>query len=83
MDRSRPLLSLTTGCLSFQTGTVPRLQPNWKLQVLDLGFEITDTGFEIAEIDLILEEARDEKSDSAGQEIDVDRIEAVARRGDL
>lgn len=54
-----------------------------KLQVLNLGFEITDTGFEIAEIDLIIEEAREQKPDSADQEIDIDRIEPVARRGDL
>lgn len=55
-----------------------------ELQVLDLDFEITDTGFEIGEIDRLITDCHEEPGeDAADQPVDLKAIRPVARRGDL
>src|SRR5881227_1530055 len=54
--------------------------------LIDLDFEIELTGFELPEIDLILEEAQEAKGSSTGPEDDVPQYPsgpAVSRTGDL
>ena len=52
---------------------------------LDASFEITDTGFEIPKIDLLIEDARNPKRDAdpADEPVDPNKVDAVARVGDL
>jgi DNA modification methylase len=52
--------------------------------LIDLDFEVELTGFETAEVDLILEEAEDAKREASGPEDDIpDSGPAVSRPGDL
>jgi len=55
-----------------------------QLQVLDLDFEITDTGFEIGEVDRLIRDFHEQpQDDPADLPVDPQQVRKVARRGDL
>ena len=55
-----------------------------QLQVLDLDFEITDTGFEIGEVDRLIRDFHEHpQEDPADLPVDPQQVRQVARRGDL
>lgn len=55
------------------------------LSVVDEPFEITDTGFEMPRIDVLIEERHkpEAEADPADEDVDITHVEAVARKGDL
>ena len=50
---------------------------------LDLGFEITDTGFEVAEIDVLIDELHQVHDPEERAPPELDSVPPIARRGDL
>lgn len=56
-----------------------------ELSVIDEPFEITDTGFEMPRIDVLIEERHkpEAEPDKADEIVDINHMEAVARKGDL
>jgi hypothetical protein len=53
------------------------------LALVDLGFEVTSTGFEIPEIDLILQEAKSEKEEEGEQAVEIQAGPVITKPGDL